>query len=956
MAYPSIDRYQILEKLGEGGMGVLYRARDTRLARTVALKLLREDALQDPDRRARFVREARAASALNHPNIVTVYDIDKTADGSACIAMEYVEGRSLDRRLAEGPLPLDEALGYALEVARALAAAHAAGIVHRDVKPANVMLTSSGQVKVLDFGLAKLSPGAGSLVSGTAATLAREAETRTGVVMGTPAYASPEQARGEHVDARSDVFSFGVMLYEMLAGRRPFQGESVAALVSSILRDDPPPLATLRPGIPSDVAALTTRCLLRDPAARYASADELLQALLACQGRRSATPASRGVRVALVALGITVLALVALLFARATGRSARERTARRETLPEIERLAQSDRAYAAFALAKQAAPLLEGDPAFDRIWQEISLLVDIRARPAGAQVAVKPYLEPQAAWEVLGQAPLEKVRLPFAYLRWRAERPGYEPFEGAFLSSIQPELVLMPAGSVPKGMVRVPGGPFHYRNTKTVSLDDFFLDRFEVTNRQYKEFVDQGGYREEHFWKQPFLREGRTLSWREAMTLLLDTTGRPGPAGWELGGFAEGEGDLPVSGVSWYEAAAFAEFTGKSLPGFHHWYRAAELGIVSDILLLSNFSGRGPAPVGSHQGIGPFGTYDQAGNVREWAANAARDERRFTLGGAWNDPTYLYSGPEVARPWDRLPTVGFRCAKYSAPPAADALGPVEYATFTRDYAREKPVGDVVFAAYRSLYAYDHSPLQARVLKADDSSPYWRKETVSFAAGYGDELVTAQLYLPKPGKPPFQVVVYFPPSSALLWRSMDGMSEREFSFLVRSGRAVLFPMYKGTFERRIPASQEGPNVERDMTIQWSKDLGRSLDYLETRTDVRADRVGYLGLSMGAYAGLLCTPLEPRIAAVVLLSGGLRTAEELAEVDPLNFAPRVTAPVLLVGGRDDFRNPLELSQKPLMRLLGSKEKRHYIFEGGHVPPRQQELMREVLEWFDKHLGPV
>ncbi len=352
MTTPAGGRYEILEKLGEGGMGVLYRARDTRLSRTVALKLLRSDTLDDPERRARFVREARAASALNHPNIVTVYDIDETPDGSDCITMEYVEGRSLDRVIAAGPLPLDEALRYAGDVLRALAAAHAAGIVHRDVKPANVMLTTSGQVKVLDFGLAKVfaAPAGGE----TAATLARG--TRPGIVLGTPAYMSPEQARGEPVEARSDVFSFGAMLYEMLSGRRPFQGESVAALLSSILRDDPPPVEGLRPGIPGDVAALVARCLARDRNARYASAGEALQALQACQARLSTPKTKSGARPWQIVAVVAALAVLGAVLGRQLMRASHERTARRETLPEIERLVQADKLYAAFSLARQAEP------------------------------------------------------------------------------------------------------------------------------------------------------------------------------------------------------------------------------------------------------------------------------------------------------------------------------------------------------------------------------------------------------------------------------------------------------------------------------------------------------------------------------------------------------------------------------------------------------------------------
>ena len=152
------------------------------------------------------------------------------------------------------------------------------------------------------------------------------------------------------------------------------------------------------------------------------------------------------------------------------------------------------------------------------------------------------------------------------------------------------------------------------------------------------------------------------------------------------------------------------------------------------------------------------------------------------------------------------------------------------------------------------------------------------------------------------------------------------------------------------------SEQGPREFRDLTIQWYKDYGRSLDYLETRSDLRADRIGFYGLSLGADAGLLFAALEPRLRAIVLVAGGLSTSEETSETDPFNFAPRVTQPVLLVAGRDDFRNPLELSQKPLMRLLGSRDKRHYVFDRGHVPPRQQEVVRETLDWLDRHLGPI
>src|SRR6185295_2157585 len=255
----TLSHYRILEKLGEGGMGVLYRARDARLERDVAIKVLRPETLGDATRRQRLVQEAKAASALNHPHIVTVYDVGQVSvDGDRVdfIAMECVEGRSLGEVLAERRLGVGEAVDCAIQIAEALAAAHGAGIVHRDVKPANVMLTHGGRVKVLDFGLAKLAGRNASSDRGATET-ASDAETdtvaprtREGALIGTTAYMSPEQAEGKPADARTDVFSLGSVLYEMLTGRRAFQGDSPASMVTAILRDPPPPLRSFRKDVP----------------------------------------------------------------------------------------------------------------------------------------------------------------------------------------------------------------------------------------------------------------------------------------------------------------------------------------------------------------------------------------------------------------------------------------------------------------------------------------------------------------------------------------------------------------------------------------------------------------------------------------------------------------------------------------------------------------------------------
>ncbi|RPJ60074.1 MAG: serine/threonine-protein kinase [Acidobacteria bacterium] len=269
----TLSHYRILEKIGEGGMGVVYRAEDTRLMRPVALKLLPPDCLSDPERKRRFVQEARAASALNHPNIVTIHDIDQT-DGLDFIAMEYVAGKTLDRQIPRKGMELHQALGLGIQIADALAAAHAAGIIHRDLKPSNIMVTDSGQVKILDFGLAKLTERAEPDAEEDEAT-GSIVRTQAGMILGTVTYMSPEQAQGKKIDARSDIFSFGVVLYEMISGRRAFEGKSAAETMAAIIRDEPKPLGQIQNDVPDELARIIHRCLRKEPARRFQSSSDV---------------------------------------------------------------------------------------------------------------------------------------------------------------------------------------------------------------------------------------------------------------------------------------------------------------------------------------------------------------------------------------------------------------------------------------------------------------------------------------------------------------------------------------------------------------------------------------------------------------------------------------------------------------------------------------------------------
>jgi eukaryotic-like serine/threonine-protein kinase len=291
MTGTTVGHYEVLEQLGAGGMGVIYKARDVLLNRTAALKFLPSEGPVAEDARRRFLHEAQSASALNHPNIVTVYEVGQE-DGRDFIAMELVQGRSLDAVIGGKPLPVDKAVAYAIQIADALAAAHEAGIVHRDLKPGNVMVTDPGRVKVLDFGLAKIVPVRAAGADDTR-TLLQTGTSVPGLVIGTVSYMSPEQAQGKPVDHRSDIFSFGVLVYEMLTGQRAFQGDSAVATLSSILTAEPPLLSAVSPDLPGGLAWIVGRCLRKSPGERWQNIADVRIALEDLQRDAPGAPTRR---------------------------------------------------------------------------------------------------------------------------------------------------------------------------------------------------------------------------------------------------------------------------------------------------------------------------------------------------------------------------------------------------------------------------------------------------------------------------------------------------------------------------------------------------------------------------------------------------------------------------------------------------------------------------------------
>src|SRR5262249_36039630 len=319
--------YVVLSPLGSGGMGEVWRARDTRLSRSVAIKVLPSEVSSDGDRLRRFEKEARAASALNHPNIVTIYEVEKS-DSTSFIVMELVEGKTLREVLAGGALTIRRLLGVATQIADGLAKAHSVGIVHRDLKPENVMVTKEGLVKILDFGLAKLARPESEEGQTTQAPTVSEG-TRPGIVMGTVSYMSPEQASGHPVEFRSDQFSFGSILYEMATGKQAFRRATPAQTMAAIIQNEPEPIASLAPKTPTPLRWIVERCLAKEPRERYASTEDLARDLASVRDHLSEVSGS-GATVTVPArrnrlfwlLGSAIAALLAAILAVANLRRA----------------------------------------------------------------------------------------------------------------------------------------------------------------------------------------------------------------------------------------------------------------------------------------------------------------------------------------------------------------------------------------------------------------------------------------------------------------------------------------------------------------------------------------------------------------------------------------------------------------------------------------------------------
>ena len=1016
-------------------MGEVFLAEDKGLRRKIALKVLRAQSTSDDRARMRLIREAQAAAALEHPNICAIYEVGES-DGQTFISMQYVAGETLDTFVKQKTIDLSLVLSIAIQVADALAEAHSLGIIHRDIKPANIMITPRGGVKVMDFGLAKVFQS-GEPTQSEAETV--QLISTQGAIIGTLPYMSPEQVRGEALDGRSDIFSFGVVLYELLTGHQPFAQKSTAATASAILTSEPPPLARYSNELPTELERIVAKTLRKDANERYQTIKDLLLDLRSLKDEldfqhrlersssseahdfkstsggeqadtntstatikrsaiptvASATAVTRGEseksfsRTWVIAIAAVAILSLAGWFA---WRMTNARWAKNQ-IPRIQELTQAGKYFEAYDLAVPVQKYIGEDQTVSSLMPTISEVISVTTDPAGAQVYLKRFTTDLADKEprlLQGTTPIKDLRVARGDYILYIEKDGYNKTELAISGTIlhSGNLVVLPPpirieqklfrpDQIPNNMVFVPGGDYRLaawaRPTDTrVHLVDFFIDKYEVSNREYQEFINAGGYLKRQYWKYPFIKDGKTLSWEEATNEFKDRTGLPAPRSWTNQNFPDGKADYPVTDISWYEAAAYAEFRGKQLPTIFEWEKAARNGQSSALANYmpwgyfypgdtveqrANFDSNGTTPTNAMQfGMSLFGVYNMAGNVSEWTRNDS-SQGFIATGGGWGDPIYTFAQYGMFPGFYSSNKRGFRCA-VNAPGTAGDQGAARI-----EIDQEIPVytasSDADFRKWAAAYHYDNTPLDAQIVEVKETNE-WRREKITFN-GAGNQRAIAYLYLPKNYLRPLQVINIVPGGDvANGLRSLSASIEDRLGPIIKSGRAVFGVVLEGYIERLRPAGWEPPDprtVEyREMIVNRVTDMRSGLDYLVTRSEIDRSRIGLFAPSAGARIGLILAAVEDRYGAVLLQGAGVvkDDLQKLPEANPINFAPHIAGKKLMSHGRYDEDTPLKTQGEPLFKLL-AEPKRIDVYEGSHVPT-QEVFVTYFNSFMDEALGPV
>lgn len=1000
-----ILHYRILEELGRGGMGIVYKAEDTKLKREVAIKFLPHSFNVSEKDKEKLKTEAQIAAGLNHTNVATVYAIEEFGDDTF-IVMEYVKGKELKDLIKEYPkkkIQLSEIIDYAIQITEGINAAHKKGIIHRDIKSSNIMLSDDGRIRVMDFGLAQFQSD--PLI------------TKNGSTPGTTAYMSPEQLRGEEVDFRSDIWSLGIVLFEMLTGQLPFQGNFDQAIIYSILHEKPKSLRKINPEIPEELEQIILQCLEKDRKKRVQSAEELLSQLKAIKKNSFVPvplkfnpsklfPNKTGLMISIFIVGVIII-LAALLPIKKIFFPI-DKT---KLLKQIENLVKSEKYYEASLLAESQKSVLEDDSLFKQLSLFIYDTLSVSSDPSGAKVYLLRYnpdkIHSSGERKLIGETPIKDFQIVrgdyLITLEKSAEQAGTSENELSFpfqkieylpvkriassypivkefpviIRGIKINAKIIEKNKLPENMVFIPGGNHtlvssSFHPEKTITLNDFFIDKYEVSNEDYKKFISAGGYLRKEYWVHRFIKKGKEIPWQEAMKLFLDQTNLNGPRNWVNQNYPEGKGKYPVTDITWYEAAAYAEFLGKSLPTVYQWEKAARNGVpnyhstsmpwgliypLDDISGRTNFNSNGTVPVDKFDfGISYYECYNTAGNVKEWCLNKSTDGFVYA-DGSYEDSNYVFGTFNSSIGFYSSPSLGFRCVKNIEEKNSDQGG--MQMDLNPHIPVYHPVSNFKFESIRKLYNYKKQSLGSAILYSEQNE-YWTKQKISFNSPFGDRIM-GYLYLPQNAIKPYQVIVWNPHSGVSRYGySADWAAEKLFTENIKYGRALFVIIPKGSPERKWEFGEDRPdkssNLFRDRVIRWAIEQRIVLDYLDSRSDIDTNRIAYLSIA-NDYDGFIVPGVDNRFKCNIIIASGIYEDDQKkisAEINPVNFLARYNAPTYIMHGKYDEAVYFSTSVIPAFNLLPEPKKLEAL-KTTHVPPLAMRIPL-INKWLDESLGFV
>ena len=639
-------------------------------------------------------------------------------------------------------------------------------------------------------------------------------------------------------------------------------------------------------------------------------------------------------------------------------------------LPEFLQLIKEGKSGAAYYAGKK---ILENDPnnkvVIDGI-KTITTAVDVITVTPNIDVYLLLSQEDDK-WEFIGKTPLNKKSLPNGNLKLKfvdANKHDFIVNVGTFnleldennfeLPTTMPDTTTMALVIGTNASVRLPGLDSRPR----VMFSPFLIDKTEVTNIEYKKFVDAGGYKNPGLWSIPTLLNGKPFNIDLAQKLFVDQTGFSGPASWINGTYPDGKANFPVSGISWYEADAYAKFVKKKLPTVYQWAHAATPLKSSSMCPSSNFSKSETKEVPYSKIKSGFGLSDVAGNVREWCSNATKDDltERAILGGGYEDDSYTFNNYFGQDAFNRSKSNGVRLVKDLTNNNLQQYAEIIKMP-TRDFLKIPKISKEVFEIYKRQFDYEPTPLNIKILKTDNSDPDFTYELIEYNAAYNNEIMSGVLFKPKNFNGKVPTIINYPTALSIYASDINELTLGQFQkTLLKLGHAIFCPIYKGTYNRRDELKSYYPaktDFYKEHVIMWGKDMKRSIDVIESRTDLDLSNLMYFGFSWGGEMSNIMIPIEPRIKRAVLIVAGYAFDESKPEVEAAVYTPFIKVPVLMLNGKYDYIFPSETSQKPMYELLGTNknDKYWYLHESSHTVPLD-EFTKKVKIFLDKYSKPA